>query len=174
MKRLQRFFSSRVRLATTLALLVMLWCAVSVRLTDNVAYVTAVQAAVGPLGIVTAILLGLSISGLVMAPGPVFNPRPAPLPRATPVVFLVLAPILGLLAYRSQLGWLWVACGVVLGSAAVALYYVRTKRPVPAGLRYLLMTAAFAGGAVPGFMVYVIVAIIVSERYCQLTSSKCL
>ncbi|HEX3082752.1 MAG TPA: hypothetical protein VHQ86_05910 [Candidatus Saccharimonadia bacterium] len=78
---------------------------------------------------------------------------------------------------------LWVSNGnlivLLIAAGAFGLAYLswnnaKSMHPTPKWLRYLMILGAFLGGAVPGLIVWFILSFIISDRYCQLTSSKCL
>jgi hypothetical protein len=154
---------------------------VSVNFTDSAAYVGAVQELLGPLGIVAAVLCGLVFARNV---GIETGTKKKPV-REVVIGFALLAICFGCIS-----AWLFIVSGGdglsvpgMIGAAltlgfisltALANKYSGLGRIPPRGIKYLLIAGAFIGGVLPGLLLYFILSLVVSQRYCELTSSKCL
>jgi len=136
--------------------------------TDSAPFVQSISMVLGPLGILGAILCGLAFANYVS------NASASSGSSSTgPVTaFVVLALLFGWIGMYVIYAWVLVAGAVLM--AYLAARYGRAGLVPPRGVRYLLISGAFLGGVLPGLALYFILSFIVSDRYCQLTSSKCL
>jgi phage shock protein PspC (stress-responsive transcriptional regulator) len=136
-------------------------------LTDDITVVGGIRDLMGPLGLVAAGLCGLAFANYVSS-----NTRGASSPKGTAAAFIVIAL---LLAWAAQtVIYLWLGVVIALALSYLAARYNRVGITPPPAVRYMLIAGAFLGGVLPGLILYVILSLVVSDRYCQLTSSKCL
>jgi hypothetical protein len=141
-------------------------------ITDDPATVQLIQQLMVPIGIAAAVALGVAFAAYTITET---SARTAQ--RTTMLTtggFLVVAALFGWFFWESD--W-WVAAAlaaIALGFAALSSHYGRGGPVPPRWVRYVLVAGAFVAGALPGLVLYFILATVVSERYCQLTSSKCL
>ncbi|HSX02402.1 MAG TPA: hypothetical protein VLI05_03770 [Candidatus Saccharimonadia bacterium] len=164
--------NAQLTIAAVGSLLVMGVLAGLAYLTDDSSNVLVIQQALGPVGIVAAVLCGLAFASYAST-----EASPGAAGRSTAITttgFVIVALLLGWWAYQVQSPVAALLTVVALGLAFLSLRYSSGPQSPPRIVRYLLLGGAFAAGVLPGFIVYIILSFIVSDRYCQLTSSKCL
>jgi hypothetical protein len=144
----------------------------SVNLSEDIGYVTLVADVLGPLGIVTAIICGVALARNVARQS---NSRQGSGPAAT---FFALAALLAFLAWwlgnSSGRPEFYIAPAIAVILGIIARAYARDGLVPPPWIKFFLLGGAFIGGALPGLILYFILSLVVSDRYCQLTSSKCM
>jgi hypothetical protein len=151
---------------------------VSAFVTDNADYVKMVSSTFGLVGIVAAVLCGLAFSRYVAVQSSVKKSSG----KGVVVGFGIIAALLFLpfvLFFGAKLEspaafTIFIPGVLVAGLAFIASRYTRPNMVPPTGLKFLLIAGAFVGGVLPGLTLYFILSLILSERYCQLSSSKCM
>ena len=170
-----KFRLSKTSFAALAALVVVAGLGLSVYRTTNIEYVYAVQNILGPVGIGMAVFYGFAFAHYV---GKQASSHPIS-PRGVVTGFIVQALLLGVPSTLFVLeGSRPAVVGLMLAAVFLGLAVIAHKSARmgvrPAWVKYLLIGGAFVGGALPGLLIWFILSIAVSQRYCDLTSSKCL
>jgi|GEM_PF-3464147 len=172
--------NSVLLVAAIVAALLMGLITLGAYLTMDPAVVQLLQTLLIPAGMLLAIFSGLTFASYVAsehAAEPVKTAGlQAPPHRSVGVTFVGFLMLAGGLAWLGNMvGTLaYVAAGIALVLAIMGLYHGRTGTRPASGTRYVLVAGAFVGGLIPGLILWYILSLVVSDRYCQLTSSKCL
>ena len=166
-----RFPKSKLFWANAAALILTGLTFLSAELSSNPSYILVARDVMGIFAIAAAILLGLAFAHSIQRQTTRVA-RPSVVPA---VIFALITLALGWYAYINRNSvYAWSAVALGLGLTLLAVIYVSPGKTPPRALRYVLLVGAFIGGMLPGLVLYLVLAFIVTDRYCQLTNSKCL
>jgi phage shock protein PspC (stress-responsive transcriptional regulator) len=153
--------------------LVMAAVGCSVNFTEDLTYIELIKEILPIIGLVVTSALGIGFAGAV---GRELHPRVTGAKVHSGIGAAGFIGVGAILLWVSQLSSLPHMIGgiVAIGLGLLLARYARATAAPPTWLRYFMILAAFVAGALPGVVLYFILSFVVSDRYCQLTSSKCL
>jgi hypothetical protein len=182
--------NSKLAVAAVLLLILMGLTTSAAFLTADPAVVQLIGQALNWVALVAAVVSGLAFASYVSTEHspqlggktvPAMPTAPqAPARRssvgvtATGFFLIALASAWFGLSFMATAGLAFVVAALAVLLGVVALRYSRTGKTPPQGARYVLIAGAFLGGLLPGIVLWFILSVILSDRYCQLTSSKCM
>lgn len=171
---MKNFTKFRLGFLTILSLVVTIALCFAVGTADD----TTVLSAIGNFGSLMAIATAV-LGGLTLAKHEVKQHSATSNPKAkksitSAVLYFLLAGVIAWWVIGSldatSLMWIPVAFFGALGVLAV----MYRGQAGPTWARRVLVLGGFLGGIIPGVILYFILSIAVSERYCQISGSKCM